>query len=93
MVPASWKAGQQESWGRLSALSPVAARLEAMEAPSADRLFLSFSLAGEAFENVPCALERARRDQDGYAVCELRFRRPADRARLRELIARILLTA
>ena len=93
LLSASWSGGTQESWGRVSALSPLGARLESLEPPTADRIFLSFSLSGEAFEAIPCGVAAPVRDEDGYWSAALEFLRPQDRRRLRELIARILLTA
>ena len=93
LLAVSWRGGTQESWGRVSALSPLGARLESLEPPVADRIFLSFSLSGEVFEAIPCRVAVPERDEDGYWRAALEFLRPQDRRRLRELIARLLLTA
>ena len=93
LLPVSWRSGMQESWGRLSALSPLGARLESLEPPAADRLFLSFQLSAEAFTDIPCGVTEPEPDPDGYSRAGLEFLRPQDRRRLRESIARILLTA
>lgn len=92
-IAVRWQADGQEGWGRFLALSPLRGRVVLLEAPRPERLFVSFSLAGEAFSDLPCALEAGRQDEDGYARADLLFLRPEDRRRLRDAIARLLMTA
>jgi hypothetical protein len=95
-LPARFRAlepGAAAGWGRLTALSPRAARLETLgPLPGPVFMAVSFQLGAESFEDLSCRATRVEKDEDGYYAVDFEFLLLEDIRRLQEAVSRMMLT-
>lgn len=74
---------RQDGWGRFERLHPMGGKLlSRFRLEEGDRLFVSFEVAGEGFEDVPAKVERSAQDEDGYFLADLRLQDEVEARRL-----------
>lgn len=80
-----------EGWGRLARLTSGGAELStAVRALKGEYVFLSFELAGRAFEEVRARVAHAEDDADGHRLAELSFTDEVQRRELAKALVDVL---
>lgn len=80
-----------EAWGRLLSLNPDGARLVSnAPVPDGALLLLDFDLFGDPFSGVEALAADCRRDEDGYTIAGVSFRRTEQRVAVGRAVRRVV---
>jgi hypothetical protein len=86
----SGAAARQDAWGRLLTLTAGGAELSAAAAlRPGEALIVRFELGGEE-HSLAARVERAERDDDGYALAEVRWTDQVQRRKFAQALAGVL---
>jgi hypothetical protein len=82
---------RQDCWGRINELSAAGGILSTLVVlKRTEKVFLSFEIFGERFENIPGEVTDSDFDDDGYCRAEILWTDHLDRRRLARVLIDVL---